>query len=201
MKNKGKNAKIKTTSEKKCMQKQIDSLRKRNNKTKIKTGKKMPQKTIKLNGIVSNALVNIPCNINVVLVVFCLHMFVAAKQPNRRKRNCGKKEQKTRAMYANATVDRAHIHNVRSVHSARIYTTPHRTAQHITQHIYVQSSMWLLPNSQYIQLPDRTFAMECVSITISSIPSIPSNNHFLVGLRCERVARDLANVLNATAVR
>lgn len=54
-------------------------------------GKKMPQKTIKLNGIVSNALVNIPCNINVVLVVFCLHMFVAAKQSNRIKRNCGKK--------------------------------------------------------------------------------------------------------------
>lgn len=35
----------------------------------------MLQKTIKLNGIVSNALVNIPCNINVVLVV-CVCMLL-----------------------------------------------------------------------------------------------------------------------------
>lgn len=65
--------------------------------------------------------VNIPCNINVVLVVFCLHMFVAAKQLNsqtleiKEKDTRWKKEQKTRAMNANANrtvVDRAHLYTI-----------------------------------------------------------------------------------------
>lgn len=151
--------------------------------------------------------VNIPCNINVVFVVFCLIMFVAAKQLNsqtlkiKEKDTRWKKEQKTRAMYANANPNEPSS-------IALIYTQYSSQCSSIPIH---QTHILTLPTALAVAVNQfKTYSVTgphardgCVSITItiSSIPSIPSNNHFSVGLRCERVALViLANVLKCNCL-
>lgn len=151
--------------------------------------------------------VNIPCNINVVLVVFCLHMFVAAKQLNsqtleiKEKDTRWKKEQKTRAMYANANRTEpssiAHIYTqyssqYSSIHQTHILTLPTALAVAVAVTQFKTYS---------VTGPHVRDGCVSITITISSIPSIPSNNHFSVGLRCERVALViLANVLKCNCL-
>lgn len=108
---------------------------------------------------------------------FCFHMFVAAMQPKsaEQREHSTVKHEKMRAMYGNAA-----------------WISPYKRTIYMQTNVRLGSYTYHQNAAIHFKSPDTglcTLSRDSVSITNSSVPS---NNQFLVGLQCERVAGDSA---------